>query len=274
MNSSSYVYILVYPHLQAIKIGKANNVFNRVQRLCRWGNFDSDKSFKVKINQNNAYKLESSIHFLLRKFKKEMVFGDGFTEFFEIGCYSKIIELMNLFEFKIEKISVNENKANKESLSGSALKLRKFENKVTRYSDSLKVSATNILGLKRAIRIMKKRGYSMICYNRSNDFFISVFSEVFNSSCIVRGVFELGAISSLTGEVRTSFIMPNFSDSKCVMIIDVNHFKSFVCSAINIGRIDYIHVLLFCYDFLKRNLPNESELPTIKINKENRLEIF
>ncbi|WP_323086921.1 GIY-YIG nuclease family protein, partial [Providencia alcalifaciens] len=105
MNNSSYIYVLVYPHLQAVKIGKADNVFNRMQRLCHWGDFDTDKSFKIEVDKNNSYKLESSVHFLLSGFKKEMVFGDGFTEFFEIECYSKIIDLMNLLEFKMKTIN-------------------------------------------------------------------------------------------------------------------------------------------------------------------------
>lgn len=274
MNSPSYVYVLVYPHLQAVKIGKADNVFNRIQRLCHWGDFDADKSFKIEVDKNNSYKLESSVHFLLSSFKKEMVFGDGFTEFFEIECYSKIIELMNLLEFKMKKINIIDNNVDKKYLSGSAFKLRKFENKISQYSDSLKVSASNILGLKRAIRIIKKRDYSIICYSRSDephDLVINAYSQALNYRPFIFGTFKLGEVSSLTGSIGSSFIKPISHNNQFFIEIDINDFFSFGYNAFQIGRKDYIQALIFCYDFLKKGLANESELPTIKINNDNRL---
>lgn len=102
----SCVYVLVYPHLNAIKVGKANVILNRIQQLSHWGNPDLEKSFRILVNKIDVFKLESTLHFLLKEFNKEMGYADGFTEFFDIDCYSKICELIDFLDFKVKKLNL------------------------------------------------------------------------------------------------------------------------------------------------------------------------
>lgn len=271
--SKSYVYVLVYPSKDAIKVGKADNISNRKEQLKHWGFIDKEKSFFICVDKKDVFKLESSLHFVLKDFKKEMPFADGFTEFFDIECYSRIVDFSELLGFEKGLIDFGKIINDSKYLSGRALRLRKFENKINRYSKSLMVSNKSILLLKKTIRILKKFGYQISLNGDANNLNLFVCSNVFNYKPFVFGVLRLGHVSSLTGDVGVSFVLPSSKDDRVGVDISINNFKTFICYASDIGRADYIHALLLCYDFLKKDLPNESELPKITLNKNNELVI-
>lgn len=154
------------------------------------------------------------------------------------------------------------------------MKLRKFENKIDKYSEYLNISNKNIQLLKKSIKIMKKIGYEFVLKNHdTNGLRLFIYSKAFIYKSFICGVMQLGQASSLTGEVKSSFVIPFSPDDKPAIMIDINVFQSFVYHSLNVGRIDYIHALLFCYNFLKKDLPNEPELPVITLTKENKLVI-
>lgn len=272
----SCVYVLVYPHLNAIKVGKANVILNRIQQLSHWGKPDLEKSFQICVNKVDVFKLESALHFLLKEFNKEMGCADGFTEFFDVNCYSKICELIELLDFKVKKIKFIESKVVSNNLSGSALRLRKFENKINRYYDSMITSVNYIDFLKKSIVLMKKFDLSIYIDNRNkhcDELVLVIRSRAFDYSSFIFGMLKLGQISSFSGEIGSSFIIPKSKYNHFFAEINLSFFSDFVDDALKIGRVDYIQALIFCFDFLKKDLPNESELPTIRLNKSGKLEI-
>lgn len=92
----STVYVLVYPELKAIKIGKADNVLNRIQQLCHWGKPDFEQSYVINTNMSDVYKLEGALHLKLSNYRKEMQKMDGYTEFFNLDVLN---ELDSIFVF-------------------------------------------------------------------------------------------------------------------------------------------------------------------------------
>lgn len=273
---NSCVYVLIYPHLNAIKVGKADVILNRIQQLGHWGTPDLEKSFQILVNKSDVFKLESTLHFLLKEFNKGMDYADGFTEFFDIECYSKICELIQFLDFKVKKIKSNESEIVRNGLSGNALRLRKFENKINRYCDSMITSVNSILFLKKSIVLMKKFDLSIYIENKNkhfNDLVLVIRSRAFDYSSFIFGMFKLGQVSSFSGEVGSSFIIPKYKCNYSFAEVNLSFFSDFVEGALKIGRADYIQALIFCFDFLKKDLPNESELPIIRLGKNGKLEI-
>ena len=45
MDTPSHLYLLIFPSNKMIKVGKANNIYNRIQSLSRyWGEVDYEHS--------------------------------------------------------------------------------------------------------------------------------------------------------------------------------------------------------------------------------------
>lgn len=89
---NSNLYFLNFPQLNAIKIGKADDVENRYQSLkSYWGDADLNNSYYVSLPSDEVYKYERSLHILFSKFNKKIDKGDGWTEFFEIDILEDVI---------------------------------------------------------------------------------------------------------------------------------------------------------------------------------------
>lgn len=118
---NSNLYFLNFPQVNAIKIGKADDIENRYQSLRRcWGNADLNNSYCVSLPSGEVYKYEKSLHILFSKFNKKVGKGDGATEFFEIDILKDIIHFFNnSTDYNIkkgvvfkEKLTVFEKKRN------------------------------------------------------------------------------------------------------------------------------------------------------------------
>jgi hypothetical protein len=53
----SNVYILVYPELKGFKIGKADDVSNRISALSSWGTVDYKNSYVVTVSHKIVFKI-------------------------------------------------------------------------------------------------------------------------------------------------------------------------------------------------------------------------
>lgn len=256
----SSVYILVYPHLDAVKIGKANNVFNRTQQLCHWGKPDFDKSYVVHVDASDVYKLEGALHLKLSNYKKEMHKSDGYTEFFDLRALHEIDSILNYFGFKKSKISYQKEIINKKRRNN--YKSRKFKIKIDRKINAVNFNIGLIENLKRFLIVLKKKG--CICNFESKK--LIVHSGVFR---FIKN-FSFG-FKSYTGNSTSFFVCMVRNNT---IYIDIELILSSINDYLNLGVSLYSDILIDCYNFLKKDLPNESELPSITINKENRLEIF
>jgi len=93
MNNPSHLYLLLFPAKKMMKVGKANNIYNRIQSLRRsWGEVDYEHSYRIALPQSEVFKLEKILHFLLAKFQTGIDAGDGYTELFSIEALEPAIK--------------------------------------------------------------------------------------------------------------------------------------------------------------------------------------
>ncbi len=58
MDTPSFLYLLLFPAKKMMKVGKANNIYNRIQSLKRvWGDVDYAHSYRIALPQSEVFKL-------------------------------------------------------------------------------------------------------------------------------------------------------------------------------------------------------------------------
>jgi len=93
MDTPSFLYLLLFPAKKMMKVGKANNIYNRIQSLKRfWGDVDYAHSYPIALPQSEVFKLEKMLHFLLAKYQTGIDAGDGYTELFSIEALEPAIK--------------------------------------------------------------------------------------------------------------------------------------------------------------------------------------
>lgn len=74
MDNLSFLYLLIFPAQKMMKIGKANNIYNRIQSLTRtWGEVDFERSYQIIVPQSEVFKLEKMLHFLLTNYRQALM---------------------------------------------------------------------------------------------------------------------------------------------------------------------------------------------------------
>ncbi len=92
------IYLLIYPKLKAFKIGKADNIANRIHNLKKyWGEPTYIDSLYLEIDTKFVFRLEKSLHTLLEQFSMNFNEGDGKSEFFSIEALSDAIDYIKIF---------------------------------------------------------------------------------------------------------------------------------------------------------------------------------
>lgn len=92
----SFLYILSFPEMNAIKIGKANDIGNRYAQLksC-WGDADLKNSFSIKLEQSDVFVIEKALHTVFKKWHiKDLPLKDGYTEFFKKDCLKQVVDFV------------------------------------------------------------------------------------------------------------------------------------------------------------------------------------
>lgn len=256
----SNIYILVYPHLQAVKIGKADNVFSRTQQLCHWGKPDFEQSYVVHVNPSDVYKLEGALHLKLAKHKKKMKQSDGYTEFFNLDVLNELDSILDFFEFEKSEIFIKDEEGKVKRKRN--YKLSKFKVRIDRKLEAINSNLILIDNLKRFMIALSKKQYSC---------------EFYSNRLIIKSPFlfliknKFFWFKKNNGKGGSNLVCKDCGDS---FYIDLELTISSINDYLHLGISLYSEILLDCYNFLIKGLPNESELPTIKINAENRLEII
>lgn len=105
----SNIYILHFPEQKAIKIGKADNLQERLSDLVKiWGPIDNKCAYAIPVDPLIVINYEKQIHEKFSKFKLTMPYGDGYQEFFKTDVlkhldYSKLIPISKTAISKINK---------------------------------------------------------------------------------------------------------------------------------------------------------------------------
>lgn len=80
----SYIYALYFVEQNAVKIGKANDLFTRLSDLVStWGNIDPYRAKAWELDELLVLGGEKQLHNEFQQYQKPMPEGDGSTEFFE-----------------------------------------------------------------------------------------------------------------------------------------------------------------------------------------------
>ncbi|MFH6841003.1 GIY-YIG nuclease family protein [Providencia sp. 2024EL-00732] len=261
--NNSNVYVLVYRNLNAVKIGKADNVTNRIQQLCHWGKPDFDESYIIPISKEGVYNLECALHLYLKRFKKDMSKNHGYSEFFNLDALDEIPKLLNFYGLKNEKLQtpslVEEIEVSLRKKTNSI----RFKNRINRDVNLINENLNILNNAKRCLYLMKLKGLK--CEINKHELIISspVLSFIKNKNFCFCGVNVLTMSSRKKIYIDINSVTNSFNENGGLFIRQSGFDLSFFYS-----------ILVDCYNFLIKGLPNESELPTIKINAENRLEII
>lgn len=251
----SYVYVLVYPHLNAIKVGKADVILNRVQQLSHWGKPDLKKSYQIRVDKSDVYKLEGALHLVLSPFKKKMNKKDGYTEFFEISALKEIERVEHIFP--LDKSAINFEKDINKLDSRNKSREVVFKNRVKSKIEIIKNNLLLIENINRCVFLIKKR---TCCFDFNYDGDLVIKSHYF--SLIKQKLVWLSA-PTISGAIISAGSDNHISININGVIDFLNHPELSI----------YTDILLCSYNYFKKDLPNESELPTIRLNKSGKLEI-
>jgi DNA-binding XRE family transcriptional regulator len=101
---ASLVYVIIFPKINAFKVGKADDLKKRLPLLIsHWGTPDYEDSYYISVPSSQVFKLESSIHFLLSSHNIKYEIGSGKTEMFDMRVFDMAIQYLQMF------VSVNNN---------------------------------------------------------------------------------------------------------------------------------------------------------------------
>ncbi|MCK9622896.1 MAG: GIY-YIG nuclease family protein [Methylobacter sp.] len=98
MADTTNLYLLIFPERSVVKIGKADDIHNRIQTLRRWwGEADYGASYHLSASQDVIFKLEKSLHFLLSQYAVSFQEGDGRTELFSVAALEIALKHIDLY---------------------------------------------------------------------------------------------------------------------------------------------------------------------------------
>lgn len=116
----SYIYALYFVEQNAVKIGKANDLFTRLSDLVStWGNIDPYRAKAWEMDELLVLGGEKQLHNQFQQYQKPMPEGDGSTEFFEPDVWellsdnfvpiskTRVIEKVNSTNRQAPKVSTN-----------------------------------------------------------------------------------------------------------------------------------------------------------------------
>ncbi|HFI0107772.1 TPA: GIY-YIG nuclease family protein [Streptococcus suis] len=106
MTKKSYIYILNWTEVHGcIKIGKANNIWNRYQQLKKgFGEADLENSYWFEEKETAILQIEKLLHTFTRKYKVDFPKKlEGSTELFEIKALDEVRDLCGRMEIQLHK---------------------------------------------------------------------------------------------------------------------------------------------------------------------------
>lgn len=94
----SFLYFVIFPNYKYLKIGKSNNIENRMLSIRHlWGDIDYENSYYLELPTSKVFKIEKALHNLLDDFKITNISGDGYTEIFSLDVLDTAISLIEMY---------------------------------------------------------------------------------------------------------------------------------------------------------------------------------
>lgn len=105
---ASNLYILIFPKVGCIKIGKADDVAKRIRQLeSNFGTPDYSESYIYSDKLHRIFEIESALHKLLSPFSFKHARCDGYTELFTVDAISHALSLLDLVSNTVVSKGVN-----------------------------------------------------------------------------------------------------------------------------------------------------------------------
>lgn len=126
----SYIYIIDWTSTQdAIKIGKADNIYSRYLQLkSSFGEADLSNSYWIEVPASKVTQIELLIHLRLKNYRKEITTkSDGSTEFFDKKSIESLLELCKDMDLIIRKGIKEPQKKNKKVIDHAYQQQKKKE---------------------------------------------------------------------------------------------------------------------------------------------------
>ena len=120
----SYIYAIHFKKINAIKIGKADDLEHRLSELVSvWGEIKKARAHQV--DDIFVLKYEKELHNSFSKFKKKLPQGDGYTEFFEPDIWLKLNKdnFLPISDSTLRKVNNKKQKNNKQNKTSLTLTL-------------------------------------------------------------------------------------------------------------------------------------------------------
>lgn len=181
----SFLYFVIFPKFQYLKIGKSDNIENRMLGIKKyWGDIDYENSYYLCLPTEKVFKIEKALHNLLEKYKIKNISGDGFSEIFDLQVLDSALSLIEIYsqlegDIKLVK-GIPKNKLIKktkktENITGKSRKKRVLE----KLSDNISKYLDNILYVEKSLEFFFKH-YDYIEYqyeinNNNLDFYIRCY---------------------------------------------------------------------------------------------------
>lgn len=88
-----YLYLLVAEDNASFKIGVSKTPETRMRSVA--GSFDYGQSWQIQCRDGTAYRIEKTLHFLFRQHRIEVERSDGYTEWFAMDCFNKVLQFLH-----------------------------------------------------------------------------------------------------------------------------------------------------------------------------------
>jgi hypothetical protein len=171
--SLSHVYILDFPQIDAIKVGKANDIFKRLGVLERhWGRANFNESYAIKTLQENVKFIETTIKSALHKYQIKGLEGDGKTEIFQKCGLEQALNILNVYIHDCDdevvvtkgfKRPKPEHANQKKYLRGDEYKSNLLQKKVNDLIHSFEESSDRMIKAFRIISYLDKYKHKIKC---------------------------------------------------------------------------------------------------------------
>lgn len=166
---NTFLYLLVFPEKNIVKIGKANDIKLRIGALKKWwGHVDYNNSYSLEISEIDVFKLEKSLHLILANRAVKFDHGDGKTEVFGIESLEIAVKHIELYLSDSNNSAgnflkgINHKIKEPDIIKGVKAKNRAFnkhKKKLDKSSESIRKCTENFISLKRLILFLYSRRF-------------------------------------------------------------------------------------------------------------------
>ena len=160
MSITSHLYLLVFPQHSLFKIGKADDLHQRIDTLrMHWGEPDLAASYSVEVPAESVVKLERGLQAILLGHHQPQSAGEGKTEFFRLDGLQRALQVIDLFSVDktLRKGIPHREIAERSQAALRPSGYRRMHAQLRAQTDSLKDTADRFHRINRLLLLLERR---------------------------------------------------------------------------------------------------------------------